>query len=76
MRAQHRRYAVVAMTNEYRTSQVYVHCHGQALLARKKRKGKNGKWKTVRLHGAIECVKSMPSGQVGDILTSQGIPML
>ncbi|KAF9536698.1 hypothetical protein BGW38_010136, partial [Lunasporangiospora selenospora] len=49
------RYSVVGMTNEYRTSQTCSCCYQQLRRARARR-SVSGKTKTVRLHGAMECV--------------------
>jgi hypothetical protein len=47
-------HAIVALTNEWRTSQTCGTCFGQLSLARARRIIR-GKVKTVRLHGAVHC---------------------
>lgn len=66
MRSQHRRYAVIGMTNEFRSSQTCIFCFEQTRLAKGWRKGKDGTVKLSKLHGAIECFNpACPSFQVG-----------
>ncbi|KAF9557979.1 hypothetical protein EC968_007327 [Mortierella alpina] len=55
MREQHRQSAVVAITNEYRTSQTCYACFRQLRFARSRR-FINGKVKSVSVHGAVECL--------------------
>ncbi|KAF9571998.1 hypothetical protein EC968_010475 [Mortierella alpina] len=55
MREQHRQSAVVAITNEYRTSQTCYACFRQLRLARSRR-FLNGKVKSISVHGAVECL--------------------
>ncbi|KAI8346124.1 hypothetical protein B0O80DRAFT_393124 [Mortierella sp. GBAus27b] len=57
IRKQHMRYGVVALTNEYRTSQTCASCF-QQLRPAKARRQVNGESKVVRLHGSMECTNS------------------
>ncbi|KAF9540335.1 hypothetical protein EC957_004375 [Mortierella hygrophila] len=52
---QHRQACPVLMTNEMRTSQVCIYCYHELRLARARRLI-NGRIKTIRVHGAVECV--------------------
>ncbi|KAH7030287.1 hypothetical protein BKA57DRAFT_541270 [Linnemannia elongata] len=54
---QHRQSCPVLMTNEMRTSKVCIFCYHQLQLA-KARRIINGSVKTVRVHGAVECVNN------------------
>jgi len=55
LRENHRKHAVVAMTNEFRTSKTCVFCFEQVQLARANR-DKKGTFKRVTVNGAVECV--------------------
>jgi hypothetical protein len=52
---QHMQTCPVLMTNEMRTSNVCIFCYHQLRLARA-HKLVDGSVKTVRVHGAVECV--------------------
>lgn len=55
LRKEHRGYAAIGLTNEYRTSQACVWCFEQVRLAKARRKDKDGNLKIIRIHGATEC---------------------
>ena len=55
MRKEHMQHCVVGMTNEYRSSQTCVFCFQPVQLAQSRRVI-NGNVKTVKVHGAVECV--------------------
>src|SRR3954452_2972733 len=55
IRAQHRNYGNVAIVNEFNTSKICPYCFSKLVLHRARR-NINGKERTVRLHGAVECV--------------------
>ena len=54
VRQEHMQHAVVALTNEWRTSQTCATCFSQLGLARGRRIIR-GKVKSLRLHGAVHC---------------------
>lgn len=65
LRHEHQQHCVVALTDEYRTSQVCIYCFHQVQMARSRRLI-NGEIKTVRVHGALECINpACPSFQEG-----------
>ena len=71
MREQHRRYCTVGMTDEYRSSKTCIWCFQQVRLPRSRRLI-NGKIKTVKVHGAVECVNpSCISVQCGYTIKSR-----
>ncbi|CAG8492993.1 6847_t:CDS:2, partial [Funneliformis mosseae] len=55
IRAQHRNYGNVAIVNEFNTSKICPYCFSKVVLHHACR-NINGKERTVRLHGAVECV--------------------
>ena len=55
MRRNHRRFAVVAMHDEYKTSKVCTFCWRPTALARARR-FRNGQVQTLRVNGSVECV--------------------
>lgn len=55
IRAQHRIYGHVAITNEHNTSKTCPFCFSKIILHRARR-NVDGKERIVRLHGAVECV--------------------
>lgn len=57
MRAEHRRYCTVGMTDEYRSSKTCVYCSHQVRQARARRVDRINKTiKTVTVNGTVECV--------------------
>jgi hypothetical protein len=58
---EHQKYAVVSMTDEYRSSQTCIFCFKQIVLV-KARRQVNGNERLVKVNGAVECVnKACPS---------------
>lgn len=55
MRQRHRRYTIVSMTNEHRSSQTCVFCF-QQVQRPKTRKLVKGKWKSVSVNGSSLCM--------------------
>ncbi|KAG9319417.1 hypothetical protein KVV02_002477 [Mortierella alpina] len=57
MRAEHRRYCTVGMTDEYRSPKTCVYCSHQVRQARARRVDRINKTiKTVNVNGTVECV--------------------
>lgn len=55
LRQEHIRHCPIALTDEYRTSKTCIFCFQQVALARSSRIVQ-GKIKSVRVHGAVECM--------------------
>lgn len=55
LREEHRRHGIVAMTNEFCTSKTCIYCFARVRQA-KARRLVDGKVKTLRLNGAVECL--------------------